>query len=59
MPNLFPPLFPPLLAAENLGVEMTAVCKKGLYQQLNSKKFERVEPSMEFGKKGPVLWKAK
>jgi hypothetical protein len=38
---------------------MTAVCKKGLYQQLNSKKFERVEPSMEFGKKGPVLWKAK
>jgi hypothetical protein len=54
LPSLLPS--PPL---DNLGVEMTAVCKKGLYTQLSSKKFERVEPSMEFGKRGPVLWKAK
>jgi len=45
--------------SENLGVEVNAVVKKGIYSQLNTKKFERVEPALNFGKKGPVLWKPK
>jgi len=45
--------------ADNLGIDVNGVVKKGLYQQLSGKRFERIEPALNFGKKGPVLWRPK
>jgi hypothetical protein len=45
--------------SENLGVEMSATVKKGIYFQMN-RKCQRIEPVItSSGKKGPLLWTLK